>query len=188
VGKGTGLGLATVYDIVRGHGGRITCSSQPGQGSTFILHLPAVAAEATARSQPAPPPASEDRGGGTILLVDDEQTLRAFGARTLERQGYRVLAAASGEEALEIYQSPGAEVDLVLLDLGMPGMGGFKALRAILEINPRAKVVIASGYSPDQQVKEALEAGACAYVAKPFRGADLLAVVRGALAGQAQSA
>jgi PAS domain S-box-containing protein len=184
VGKGTGLGLATAYGAVNGHGGHIQCMSQPGQGTTFAVYLPALPAGTVAAAEPGQPPESPARGHETILLVDDEQALRTFGALTLEHHGYQVLTAASGEEALELYRRKQGRVDLVLMDLGMPGMGGHKALRAILELDPRARVVIASGYSADLQVKDALAAGASGYVAKPFRGADLLAQVRQALDGE----
>ncbi|MBI4797712.1 MAG: response regulator, partial [Desulfarculus sp.] len=91
---------------------------------------------------------------------------------------YRVLTAQSGEEALELYRDQGGGLDLVLMDLGMPGMGGHKALKEILAHNPRAKVIIASGYSAGGQVKDSLESGAAGYVAKPFRRAELLGTVR----------
>jgi CheY-like chemotaxis protein len=181
VGKGTGLGLATVYGIVKAHNGYIYCASQPGQGTTFEMFLPVLHAAGPAEAGLDEPAGGPPGGSETILLVDDEQALRTLGARALESRGYRVLTADNGEQALEIYRAQTGEVDLVIMDLGMPGMGGRKAMRSILDLNPRVKVVIASGYSPDAQVKDALEAGAAGYVAEPFRKADLLATVRGVL-------
>ena len=178
VGKGTGLGLASVYGIVKGHGGHAICSSQPGSGATFDIFLPALGPEVV------PDPASLDdatllpRGDETILLVDDEEALRTLGSSMLRGQGYQVMTAANGEEALRVFGPQGSPVDLVLMDLGMPGMGGLKCLRAILTLDPMAKVVIASGYSAEGQVKEALQEGATGYVAKPFRRAELLTTVR----------
>jgi DNA-binding response OmpR family regulator len=117
-------------------------------------------------------------GRETILLVDDEESLRHMGRRILAGAGYGVQTAPSGEAALDLYRREMAGIDLVVLDLGMPGMGGHECLRQILALNPRAKVVIASGYTTDGQEQKALAAGAAAFVAKPFGGAVLLARVR----------
>ncbi len=182
VGKGTGLGLSSVYGIVKNHGGSIYCYSEPGLGTTFKIYLPLT------KEQVAEPLAEEGHNGEdalagheTILLVDDEEALRQFGARILEGKGYKILTASSGESALEIYQDPGRGVDLVVMDLGMPGMGGKKALKAILEFNPRAKVIIVSGYSANGQIEELLGSGAAGFVAKPFRRVELLSTVRSVL-------
>ncbi len=184
VGKGTGLGLSTAYGIIKSHGGHIYCDSQPGQGTTFTIFLP-VFQQRTAGPD-APPPEREQFSPGRgerILLVDDEEALRRLGARTLEDHGYQVLTAASGEEALEVFGREAGRLDLVVMDLGMPGMGGHKALKDMLALSPRAKVVIASGYAADAQVKASLESGAQGYVAKPFRLGELLSTVRKVLDG-----
>ena len=183
VGKGTGLGLSTVFGLVKGHGGHLHCHSEPGLGTTFKIYLP-VHQDQTAPAGPASAIDQEKlRGKERILLVDDEKALRDLGGQALEAMGYQVLTAASGEEALKIFQDQGSAVDLVVLDLGMPGMGGHKCLQRVLELNPKAKVLIASGYSADDQVKESLKAGAAGFVAKPFRRADLLVTVRKVLDG-----
>jgi len=181
VGKGTGLGLSTVYGIVKGHGGYIYCYSEPGLGTTFKIYLPVRDVEAP--SPHAQTKLSEDmlKGSETILLVDDEEPLRELGAMTMQSMGYTVLTACNGEEALQIYAEQGGKIDLVVMDLGMPGMGGHKAMKEILAMNPEAKVVIASGYSANGQVKASLESGAAGYVAKPFRLADLLGSIRSVL-------
>ena len=177
VGQGTGLGLASAYGIVKNHGGYITCYSEITHGSTFKIYLPAIERE----DCPAPKAnsgTSPQCGTETILLVDDESYIRDFATQSLERFGYTVLTAACGEEALEIYTSGKYKIDLVLLDIGMPGMGGYRCLEELLQFDPNAKVVIASGYSINGHVKSAREAGARGYVGKPYQLTDLLSKVR----------
>jgi two-component system cell cycle sensor histidine kinase/response regulator CckA len=180
-GRGTGLGLSTVYGIVKAHHGYIYCYSEPGAGTTFKIYLPAQEAALPTPDQDRGPSDRLFKGSETILLVDDEQALRDLGSRFLSEAGYRTLLAANGEEALEVYRARKDEIDLVIMDLSMPGMGGHKCLQEILAINPQAKVVIASGYSANGQAKVALESGAASYVAKPFRLIDLLVTVRDVL-------
>jgi CheY-like chemotaxis protein len=176
-GKGTGLGLASVYGVIKGHGGYIDCQSKLGQGTIFRIYLPAT--EKTDIEVDGEIGEGVFRGGPeTVLVVDDEATIRDLTSETLERFGYKVLIATSGEEALEIYADPAKQVDLVLLDLGMPGMGGHRCLREIQRIDPAAKIVIASGYSIDGQVKKTLESGAKGFIAKPYQLIDLLSTVR----------
>ena len=167
-GKGTGLGLATVYSIVRSHGGHIECSSGAGQGTRFTIHLPAIPHEVQADADTAeisPPPRAE--GGETILLVDDELDLRKIGSKLLRLSGYSVISASSGEQALRIYREKGEAIDLVIMDLSMPGMGGQKALEKIKEMAPKAKVVIASGYTAEKQFQDIMKAGPRATCANP---------------------
>jgi PAS domain S-box-containing protein len=178
VGKGTGLGLSSIHGMVKSHGGYIFCQSSPDQGTTFDIYLPALK-KGGAQIRPEGEPLTEAPGGDrAILLVDDEPALRDMGARVLRSAGYRVVAAISGEEALDIYRTGGQRPDLIILDLGMPGMGGIKFLDAVLKINPQVKVIIASGYDAQAQVKDALAAGAAGFVAKPFRKAELLGKIR----------
>ncbi|MEW5913016.1 MAG: response regulator [Thermodesulfobacteriota bacterium] len=179
-GRGTGLGLATVYGVIKSHGGHILCHSQPGQGTTFQIFLPVGSAPALPPSASPAAPAGQAALGGqeTILVVDDEIPLRELSQRLLAAAGYTVLSAASGEEALALYRQQPGRIGLVLLDLNMPGMGGFKCLREMLALDPGAKVLVASGYAADGQAKAVLEAGAAGFVAKPFRWRDLLAQVR----------
>ena len=177
IGKGTGLGLASVYGIVKSHGGYIFCYSEVGHGTTFKIYLP-VTKQATIdekRQVAVKPPIG---GTETILLVDDEDPIRDFASEAFERYGYTVLKASSGEEALEIFESRPLDIDLVIMDIGMPGMGGFRCLSEIIQRDPSAKVIIVSGYSVNGQVKKALEAGAVGYVGKPYQLTDLLNKIR----------
>ncbi len=180
VGKGTGLGLASVYGIVRNHGGHISCNSKTGKGTVFDIYLPVAEQMATVQQKD---PASKPTEGGTelILLVDDEEDIRNLASRVLERQGYSILTASSGEEALTIYAQKFQEIGLVILDIGMPGMGGYNCLKEIMRTNASAKIVVASGYSVDGLVKEALEAGAAGYIGKPYNLTFLLDTVRNVL-------
>jgi CheY-like chemotaxis protein len=163
---------------VRGHGGHIECKSSPGQGTKFTIYFAAHREETLQVDQPVTNLNIQQGGNETVLLVDDEEPIRTVGSRVLGLVGYKVFVAQSGEEALSIYQNHGQDIDVVVMDLGMPGMGGNKALIEILALNPKAKVVIASGYSAEKQVKEALDSGAVGYVPKPYRKADLLQAIR----------
>ena len=179
-GKGTGLGLASVYGIVNSHGGYIACYSEVGQGTTFKIYFPAIVqveVEETSEAEPRPFP----RGNETILLVDDEEAIRGFAQQALMKFGYKVLTASTGEEALELFSERSTDIDLVVLDLGMPGMGGRKCLQELLQIDLAVKVVIASGYSINGQARQSMEAGAKGYVAKPYQLADLLNTARAVL-------
>jgi PAS domain S-box-containing protein len=180
LGKGTGLGLSMVYGIVRNHGGFVIVKSQPGQGTTFSIYLPVAAGEAEhedAKLQTEMPPG----GGESLLLVDDDIDILNSTREVLEHFGYRVRTASSGEEAIEAYGSRHAKYDLVLLDLGMPGMGGAKALEKLKKMDPAAKVIVCSGYSSEITSQTADQGGASAYVSKPYRTTDMLTVIRSVL-------
>jgi two-component system, cell cycle sensor histidine kinase and response regulator CckA len=175
-GRGTGLGLAMVYGIVKQHGGHITCYSEPGLGTTFKIYLPISGArvespEAKAVTLPL-------RGSETILLVDDEEHIRSLGKRILERSGYRVLTAVNGKEALDIYAESKSEIDLVILDLIMPEMGGNECLKRLLKINGKVKVLISSGYAAAGESKGSKEMGAKGFVGKPYNMTQMLEAVR----------
>jgi PAS domain S-box-containing protein len=180
VGKGTGLGLAIVYGIVKNHEGYITCYSRPEVGTTFRIYLPTIEPETVPVDvSTAPEPEGLVRGGNeTILLVDDEEFIRELGVDVLGGAGYTVLTAGNGENALELYRQERARIDLVILDLIMPGMGGSKCLEELLKVDPETRVLIASGYSPDGPTKEALDTGAKGFVSKPYDTRQLLQLVR----------
>jgi two-component system cell cycle sensor histidine kinase/response regulator CckA len=180
VGKGTGLGLAIVYGIVKNHEGYVMCYSRPGSGASFSIYLPALEAATEDEEQGESQESKFSAMGGceTILLVDDEKFIRELGVDVLGQAGYTVLTAGSGEQALEVYRKEQAQIDLVILDLIMPGIGGGKCLEGLLKIDPRAQILIASGYSPDASTKGALESGAAAFINKPYDTKQLLELVR----------
>ena len=178
LGKGTGLGLSSAYGIVTAHGGRITCVSQPGCGATFNVYLP-VAARAELEPAPSPPPEASGIGGAeTILLVDDETTILDIAGDIFRQYGYGVRIATSGEEAVDCYRQAGGKIDLVLMDLGMPGMGGKKCLEILRRLDPGVKVIVASGYGSYGFAKNPEAYGAAAFLPKPYRLDTLLATVR----------
>ncbi len=176
-GAGTGLGLAMVYGIVTSHGGVITCESTPGQGTTFRLYFP-VAELALADQEAAMPEVEKVGGSETVLVVDDDPVVRRLGCSLLERFGYTVLEAASGEEALEIYERNGSSIALTILDLNMPGMGGGSCLARLMEMDPAARVIIASGYAPQGTEAESLAQQARGFLGKPYQLDGMLQMVR----------
>jgi two-component system cell cycle sensor histidine kinase/response regulator CckA len=183
-GKGTGLGLAMVYGIIKNHSGHITCTSEPGKGTTFRVYFPAIEDPGPDQSQRPTEPEQIPRGNETILLVDDEDYLRDLGERLLAKFGYSVLTAPDGETAVQIYREHGMRISLVILDLIMPGMGGISCLDLILEEDLSAKVIIASGYSVDGSTQKELESKTKGFVIKPFELNQMLSMVRKTLDGK----
>ncbi len=175
-GKGTGLGLSMVHGIVRNHDGQITCRSTPGEGTRFDIYLPAVddIPRETRRSSKT----TRLEGHETLLIVDDDEVIRRAGKKRLEKAGYKVLTASNGEKALEIYGSRAGEIDLVLLDLIMPGIGGVKCLENMLKIDPRIKFVIISGHIEGELDLQKITSKAPAWLRKPFGQERLLTTVR----------
>jgi two-component system, cell cycle sensor histidine kinase and response regulator CckA len=172
-GQGTGLGLATVYGIVTQAGGSVDIQSQPGEGTTVSVFLPASGA---GPAHPDDAPVSDDaaEGGETILVVEDEDAVRRLTCRILSRQGYRVLEAPDGHRALDTWDRHGGEIDLLLTDVVMPGMSG-KELAEQIGIEP----VFMSGYTDDVMLRHGLEG--LRLVQKPFDADTLLIAVRSAL-------
>lgn len=168
--NGTGLGLASVYGIAENHGGHIAVKSAQGKGSTFTLYLPA--SEKTAVRE-ADTPKEIQTGKGTILLVDDEIIIIEVGREMLEAIGYRVLTATSGNEAMEIYQENRHTIDMVILDMIMPGMGGSETYDRLKAINPRIKVLLSSGYGRNGEATRILRRGCNGFIQKPFSVGDI---------------
>jgi two-component system cell cycle sensor histidine kinase/response regulator CckA len=175
MGRGTGLGLAMVYGIVKGHGGIIDVTSEPGQGTTFDIYLPA-SEKAIVKEQTA---ATEIlTGTETVLLVDDERMVLEVTRELLESLGYRVHAAGGGQEAIAVYMERRKEIDLVILDMIMPGISGGETFDRLKEINPNIRVLLSSGYSIKGRAQEILERGCNGFLQKPFQLEKLSRKVR----------
>jgi len=183
VGKGTGLGLATVFGIVKQHAGWIKVDNHPGQGVTFWICLPA--STVTAAAAAATEAKSKPRGGGeTILLAEDEPGVRRSLRVILERQGYKVLEAANGIEALDLWLAHRRKVALLLTDLVMPGgLNGQEVAEQLRAAQPNLKVIYTSGYSPEIAGRELQLRAGENFVAKPFVLDDLLETIRRCLDG-----
>jgi CheY-like chemotaxis protein len=178
MGRGTGLGLATVYGIVQGHGGFITVDSEKGKGTAFHIYLPASHREVP---KAATPSEFFERGRETILLVDDEEGILAVSTALLTHLGYDVMNAKNGREALEIYRKKGETIDLVILDMIMPGMSGGETFDLLKELNPEIRVILSSGYSLDGMASQIMEHGCRSFMQKPFTLSALSQQVREAL-------
>lgn len=174
-GRGTGLGLASAYGIVRNHGGIITVYSEAGHGSTFNIYLPRCRQSAAAEA-----PKGEDPVGGseTILVVDDEAMITHVAEAMLTKLGYRVIAVNDGESAVEVMKRRGSEVDLVLLDMIMPGIDGGKTFHRIREVQPSVPVILSSGYSINGQAARIMESGCNGFIQKPFTLSELAKKIR----------
>ncbi len=165
MGMGTGLGLASAYGIIKNHGGFIKVYSKKGEGATFNIFLPASEKKVTRKKRIVQ---KITKGKETILLVDDEEMIIDVGMQMLEKLGYKVITAKSGKEAVDIYKKNKAEIDMVILDMIMHGMGGKETYDQLKEINPDIKVLLSSGYSINGQAIEILDRGCNGFIQKPF--------------------
>jgi len=178
MGRGTGLGLASAYGIVKSHNGYIDVTSEKDQGSVFYIYLPA----SEQRPQAVPEPRRKPEGGiGTILLVDDEDSVMEVTAQMIERLGYTVIRARSGREAIERFRENYDRVSLVLLDMIMPEMGGGEVFDELKRISRHVKVLLASGYSMQGQAREIINRGCIGFIQKPFNMEDLSSKLRSVL-------
>ncbi len=181
IGRGTGLGLAMCREIVLGVGGEMRVESTPGEGTLFEIHLPLEATPEVVAAVSDLVPAGGESAGGTILVVDDEPLVRMVAERFLSRGGYTVVTADGGDAALEILHRRGAEIDLVLLDLTMPGKRGPQVVATLRGFLPELPVVITSGYSEQSVTNAAWAQAVQGFLAKPFDRKALMAAVAGAL-------
>jgi len=178
LGAGTGLGLASVYGIIKAHRGYIDVESREGEGSTFEIYLPGSEIKG---EEPMESAGHIVTGNETILLVDDEPMILQVGCAVLQELGYTVFKAQGGREAIEIYKKKGDSIDLVILDMIMPDMGGSETYDRLKDINPTVHVLLASGYSIDGQATEILNRGCDAFIQKPFSIKGLSGQIRGIL-------
>jgi PAS domain S-box-containing protein len=175
MGRGTGLGLASVYGIIKGHNGIINVYSEKGHGATFTVYLPASEKEFVKEAQVS---ADVVKGDGTILLVDDEEMIVEVSRELLEVLGYRVHVAKNGKDAVEIYKEKQREIDVIILDMIMPGMGGGETFETLKSINPDVRVILSSGYSINGKAKEIMKRGCKSFIQKPFQMGDLSEKIR----------
>jgi two-component system, cell cycle sensor histidine kinase and response regulator CckA len=175
MGRGIGLGLASVYGIIKGHQGMINVYSEPGHGTVFTIYLPAsekeVVKEETATAEIV-------RGTETILLVDDEKIVMEVSRELLESMGYQVYAVNSGQEAIVVYMEKRNKIDLVILDMIMPGISGSQTFDRLREINPDVKVLLSSGYSLNGEAQHIMDRGCNGFLQKPFQIEKLSQQVR----------
>jgi PAS domain S-box-containing protein len=184
MGRGTGLGLASVYGIIKNHGGIIDVFSEKGQGTNFSIFLPASEKEVAKAKEL---PFKVLRGTETILLVDDEDRIVDAVEKTLRKLGYSVLSARNGIEAIELYEKEKDNIDVVVLDMIMPVMGGGETYDRLKVINPDVKVILSSGYSIEGQASEILKRGCNAFIQKPFRVRQLSQKIRQVLENKTSS-
>ena len=163
--NGTGLGLASVYGIVKGHGGYIDVESEKGRGTIFSIYLPGTEEVVREDREFSAEPV---KGDGRVLLVDDEEIILTTGEQMLRALGYETLIATDGREALKLYEENQNEIDIVLLDMVMPSLGGAKTFDRLKEMNPSVKVLLSSGYSLDGEAKEIMQRGCDGFIQKPF--------------------
>lgn len=178
-GKGTGMGLTVVQTIVRGHAGRIEVEWDPPPGTRFHVWLPLATERMPGVGEtPVSVPA---RGRGSVLVIDDEEVVRQVAARMLKSLGYQAICLGAARDAIDYYARRRRDIDLVLVDLIMPDMDGGAVFRELTQINPKARVVLTSGYSQDAAVDAMIEAGARAFLQKPYRLNQLSEVLTTAL-------
>jgi two-component system cell cycle sensor histidine kinase/response regulator CckA len=178
MGRGTGLGLASAYGIIKGHGGFITVYSEKGHGTTFNIYLP-VSNREVVREKPAA--GAIRRGHETVLVVDDERMILDVTREMLEGLGYRVLVAQGGTDAMDIYRADHGKIDLVILDMIMPGMGGGELLDRMKAVNADVRIILSSGYSLNGEARTIMARGARLFLQKPFRLDNLSQKIREAL-------
>ncbi len=179
-GRGTGLGLPSVYGAIKSHGGTVQVESRVGEGSAFTLYVPlSESGEAAGAAEGAP--SAESHAAAHVLVVDDETGIRDTVTRNLDALGHTAATAEDGEAALTVFAREPDAFDVVLLDLSMPRMTGEDAFRELRRLRPDVPVILMSGMDPEAGIRRALEEGACAMLKKPFTRVDLDRAIRRAL-------
>ncbi|MFZ3047809.1 MAG: response regulator [Desulfatirhabdiaceae bacterium] len=180
-GRGTGLGLASVYGIVKNHNGFINVYSERGHGTTFTIYLPA-------SEKMAMPEKKLNNArlttSGTILLVDDESLILDVAKLMLERLGFHVISASNGRDAIDVYRRQKEQIDLIVLDMIMPGMGGDEVFNQLIDIDPNVRVLLASGYSLNGHASEIMKRGCGGFIQKPFSLEELTRKIRDVLTNE----
>lgn len=177
-GKGTGLGLSVVYGVVKSNRGYVDVESELGVGTTFALYFPIESDEIVPEKVEAESEMQAVTGSETILFVEDEEMLQEVVKAQLSNNGYRVISAFDGEQAVEMYRKHQNEIAVVLSDLGLPKLGGFDAFLQMKKINPGAQVILASGFFDPSQKSAMLEAGVEYFVQKPYKANEILSAIR----------
>ncbi|MBW2100662.1 MAG: response regulator, partial [Deltaproteobacteria bacterium] len=179
-GRGRGLGLASVYGIIENHGGVIKVFSKKGEGSTFVVYLSASEKEAGKKKIISK---KIIKGTETLLIADDEEHIIKVVRKMLEKMGYNIMTAGSGREAVAVYRENKDKIDLVLLDMIMPGMDGGKTFDRIKDINPDVKVLLSSGYSLKGEAEKILKRGCIDFIQKPYNMELISGKIKGILGG-----
>ena len=182
--QGTGLGLSMVYGIVKNHHGHIECDSEPGAGTRFNIYFPVSKSVNALKDEISTKKEKLATGNETILLVEDNESILDALKRMLEHFEYTVITASNGEKAIEIYLAEQERIDLVILALNMPGMGGRKCLERLLEIKPELKTIVTSGSTSAANFKTVYNGGNAVFVEKPYQLEDLLRIIRQVLDDQ----
>ncbi len=181
-GQGTGLGLAVVYGIIQDHGGFLSVRSEPGSGTTFRIYLPALSDGYREEEGSIPPESILPTGGEeTILIVEDEEAIRSLLEDLLRENGYTVISIGDGKEALSIFSEKRDSIDLVLSDVGLPGLSGDEIFHAIREMKPDMRIILASGYLEADLHKSLVAEGVSDIIQKPYLFTDLMQRIRQAL-------
>ena len=179
MGKGTGLGLASVYGIIQSYNGYISVTSKEGEGTRVRVYLPASGKKSNPTKTTKE---SMNHGKGTIMLVDDELSLLQVGSEMLSALGYEVLPVDNGQDAIDTYTAQRENIDLVILDMIMPGMTGGETFIRLKKIDPNIKAILSSGYSLDDQGKKIMDSGFRGFLQKPFGMKDLSVKIKEVLA------